>query len=172
MHPLGTVFWVETSPAEGCESQRPLFPLQPPLKWSQGGFFLAHSRTGPPRRRAAVTELSHGSVLNPQLYAFLGEESGGCKLGSCHSGVTPCGLVGRDRSLITGSGDPPPPHPAATPPPRLTPRLHFYVAFVIHGTPCARGLGETRLQTNKDPLMKAGISTCTVVQGFPRFLAK
>lgn len=147
-------------------------PLQPPLKWSQGGFFLAHSRTGPPRRRAAVTELSHGSVLNPQLYAFLGEESGGCKLGSCHSGVTPCGLVGRDRSLITGSGDPPPPHPAATPRPRLTPRLHFYVAFVIHGTPCARGLGETGLQTNKDPLMKAGISTCTVVQGFPRFLAK
>ena len=109
MHPLGTVFWAETSPAEGCESQRPLFPPPAPIEVEprrlfSGSFGCAQALPG---GGAAVTGLSHGSVLNPQLYAFLGEESGGCKLGSCHSGDTPCGLVGRDRSLITGSGDTP-----------------------------------------------------------------
>ena len=77
MDPSGTVFWVETSPAEGCESEHPLSLPSSPL-WNgakEGFFWLVGLHTGPPRRRAAVAALSHGSVLNLQLYAFLGEES-------------------------------------------------------------------------------------------------
>lgn len=47
MHPLGTVFWVETSPAEGCESQRPLFPPPAPIEMEPRRIFSGSFAHGP-----------------------------------------------------------------------------------------------------------------------------
>ena len=145
-------------------------PLQPPLTWSQGGFFLARWLAHRPSQEAggsssAVTWFCAKSAA----LCLLGGGKRGCRLGSCHSGDTPCGLVGRGGSLITDSGDPPPP----TPPPHLPPRLHFQVAFVIHRTAMCQGVWVKQgYKQIRNRLMKAGIRTGNIIQGFPRFLAE
>lgn len=121
----------------------PLFPLQP--WWARRLFclILLHWPSQAAGSNSAVTWFCAKSAA----LCLLGEKAVAANWALVTPGTLPVSWWAGTNSLTVKLQRP---H-TSTPPPTPPPRLHFWCPFVIHRTSCAPGLGETGLQTNKEP---------------------